>query len=105
MRYAFYFIVYKKGLSTPFHFIVNGPFNGCFVIGRKIGFNGQSVFGGRFDDAQISDAHHGHLKCSGNRGGGNGQHIHQGTIFFEGFFLFDAEALFFINNDEPQICE
>ena len=48
---------------------------------------------------------HGHVQGSGNRCGGEGQHIHLGPQGFQFFLLLNAKPVFFVDNHQPQILE
>ena len=75
-------VVDKKDLSTPFQFKFNGAGNGRFVIMGEMGLNRMPVLRRRLNNTEIPDAHEGEMKCSGDRGCGQGQHVHEGTVFF-----------------------
>lgn len=53
----------------------------------------------------MPDVHEGHAQSTGNGGGAHGEDINIDTDGFEGFFVFNAEFLFFVNNKESEVFE
>ena len=66
------------------------------------GFDGQPLLRGRGDDREVTQAFQRHGQRTGDRRSSERQHIHFGPQCFELFFLFDTEAVFFINDQKPQ---
>ena len=45
------------------------------------------------------------MERAGNRRGGHGENVHCGSHLFQSLFVGDAEALFFIDDDQAEVGE
>ena len=98
-------VVEVEDLSATVDFGLDGVFNGVGVVALDDGFDGSTVGGGCFDDAHGACAGEGEVEGAWDGGGAEGKDIDGGAEFFEAFFVFDAEALFFVDDEEAEVFE
>ena len=98
-------VVQKKRLPVPLQFPEDGFAHRLAPVLGDEGFHRQPGFRRRGDDAHIPDAGQRHMQRAGNGRGAQGQHIHLGAQLLEAFLVPHAEAVFLVNDDQPQIVE
>jgi hypothetical protein len=72
---------------------------------RDQGLDGHAPRRRRRDDGQVADARHRHVEGPRNRRGGQRQQVHLGPQLLEPLLLLHAEALLFVDDDQPQLPE
>lgn len=102
---AVYVVVQEEDLSATVHFAFAGFFDDGKVPRAEDGLYALPSGGRGGDDGEVAQA--GKRKVEGARdgGGGEGQEVDVGAQFFQLFFLPDAEALFFVDDDESEVFE
>src|SRR5690606_2164320 len=60
---------------------------------------------GRANERHVSDSEEGHLQCPRNRRGGQSQAVHIGLHVLDLFLVANAEAVFFVDDEESQVLE
>ena len=69
------------------------------------GLDGHAVFGRGLDDAHIAEADEGHVQGARDGRGGHGEDVDGGAHLLEAFLVADAEALFFIDDEQAEVLE
>ena len=67
--------------------------------------DGMALLGWRLDDAHLADARDRHLQRARNRRRGHGEYVDTGAQAFQELFVFHAESLLLIDNDESELLE
>ena len=98
-------VVDEVHLPAPRQFAENGIPNHRLVESEHLRANRQSARRRRLDHRQISHAGHGHLKCPGDRGRRERQHVHLGPELFEALLVADPEPLFLVDDDQSEVPE
>ena len=75
------------------------------IVFDNIALNGKSVLRCFFKHGHIAVTRHCHVERSRNGRCGEGENINGGEILLEFFFLGNAEALFFFNNNQSEVAE
>ena len=75
------------------------------VVLEHIGLHRAAVLRGFLDDRHIPDAAHGHVQRTGDRGGGQGEHVDAGRELLDPLLLRHTEALLLIDDEQPQAAE
>ena len=96
-------VVHIEDLPAPGDLSLDGFPYQLFVVLQHIGLNGAAVHRRHLQHAHIADARQTHVERPGDRCGGQRQHIHIFLHLFNLFFLFDAETLFFVDDEQSQV--
>ena len=72
---------------------------------RHHGVDRQPILGRRLDDAHIADAQQRHVQRARNRRGAHGEHVHVLAHLLQPFLVAHAEALLFVDDQQPEIAE
>ena len=75
------------------------------VPARDHGLDGDAVFRRRLDHAHVAQSDQRHMQRARNRRRRHGQHIHFFAHLLQPFFVAHAEALLFIDNQQPEVGE
>ena len=98
-------VVDEEDLAAPPLFAHNGIADDAGVVFGHIGLDGETVGRRRFDDAHFPQVDQGHVQRPRNGRRAQGQDIDIGGPGLPFFFLGNAEALFFIDDQEAQVLE
>lgn len=102
---ALYSVIDVEHLSASGEF-AKDCFADDFVGGwSDEGAYGKSARGWIVDEGHLSDVHEGHAECAGDGSGTHAEDIDVDADGFEGFFVFDAELLFFVDDEEAEVVE
>ena len=102
---AFNLIVNVIDLSAPPQLPFNRVSDNAAVVFQHIGLYRMPVHRGLLNCGHVADAADCHVERARNRRRGKRKHIHACEQLFKALLVFDAEALFFIDNSEAQIFE
>ncbi len=102
---GFYAVVDEVDLAAAFELHLDCGADELLVELGDDGLDGHAVFGRGLDDGHVAQAHEGHVEGAGDGRGGHGEHVDCGAHLLEAFFVADAEALFFIDDEEAEILE
>lgn len=100
-----YAIMEEEGLSAALHLAGDGGADDALVVAADGCLDGYfirrcGVYGGH-----VSGAHEGEVEGAGYGGGGEGEEVYAVEEFFEFFFMFYSEALFFIYDCDSEVFE
>ena len=95
----------KKIWPPAIQFAQHGVANDLRIETSDTSFDGQPIFGRRFQIRDIAHAHQRHVQRARDRRGGHGQHIDGAAQPFQTFLDFHAEPLFFIDDHQSQVVE
>src|SRR5690242_10904129 len=98
-------IVYEIHLPLAREFLFNGGFDQVGVKMSDYRVDRQAIFRRRLDDRHVAQAEQRHVQSARNRSGAHGEHIHVVAELLQSLFVADAEALFFIDDQQTQIVE
>lgn len=98
-------VVYDEHLSVAPEFEVDGVGEERVVVGVHFGADGIAVGRGRLDDGEVACAHERELEGAGYGGGGEGKGIDGGFHLPDAFFDGDAELLFLVDDEKPEVME
>ena len=96
-----HFVVQEKHLSAAFEFAQHGFAHAAFAEGFDKGFDGKAAARCSGNQREVAQAFERHAEGARNRRGGHGKNINIGAQAFELLFLAHAEAVFFIDDDQP----
>jgi len=91
--------------ATAGDLLFDGGLDDLLVEFGDDGVNGEAVLGWGFDDAEIADANQGHVEGTGDGGGREGEYVDVLLEGLEALFVTDAEALFFVDDQEAEVGE
>ena len=95
----------KKHLPTAVELTHNRLTNQFLIVWSDVGDDWQAFFGWGVDVGDIPDAAECHVERAWNWGGGEGEHVHLGTQFFEVFLVGHAKTLFLVDDHQPKVFE
>ena len=98
-------VVQDVGLSAPAVFAFAGVGDGVDVPFAEDGLDVLSSSGRGGDDADVAQAAEGEVEGARDGGGGEGEQVGVASEAFEFFFVADAEALFFVDDDKAEVVE
>lgn len=98
-------VVEEKHLAAAVEFAEDDFADDCGVEGLHVGVHGEAFAGGGLNAADIAGAGEAEVEGAGNGGGGEGEDIDELPHFFEFFFVADAEALFFVDDDQAEVLK
>src|SRR5665213_4336646 len=75
------------------------------IEGRDKGAHGEAIHRRRCDDAELAHAGERELQRTRDGGGGKGKYMDVAFERLELFLLRDAEMLFFVDDEQPEILE
>src|SRR5258708_19778484 len=87
------------------HFVFDGATNQLFIEWGDDSLNGQAVAWRRFDERHIAQAHERHVQSTRDGRGGKREGVDVFANFFQSLFVGYAEALFFVDNHQPQVLD
>lgn len=98
-------VVDKEDLSASGEFSEDGFANDFVGFWTDEGAHRETTGWGVVDERHLSDVHEGHAEGARDGGGAHGENIYIDADGLEGFFVFDSELLFFVNDEESEIFE
>ena len=98
-------VLHIKYAPAPLQFAGDGGKEQIGIVFQNIGSNGLAVGGGIFDDGKIPNPRKGHIEGAGDGGGAHGEHVDPYRKFLDLFFMLDAKALLFIDDEQAQLFE
>ena len=98
-------IVEEINLALPIEFPVDCVANDPLIVSAHDGFHRKAVERRGFDGGHVFHADKGKVERSRDRSGREGEDIHEFEELFELLFVQDAEALLFVDHDQPKILE
>jgi hypothetical protein len=93
------------GLATSGELAEESFADDFVAVGANRGADGQAAGGWVVDERHGPDVHESDAEGAGDRGRAHGEHVNVDAQFLEGFFVFDAEFLFFVNDEEAELFE
>ena len=102
---GFYTVMQVVNLAAALHFSADGIVDNGIGMLHHEGLHGITVGRGLLQGGHIPDAGQGHIQRSGDRGCGQGQHIHTFGHLLETLLVADAEALLLVDDQKTQILE
>ena len=73
--------------------------------GRDGGLNRQAIARRRFDQRHVAQADQRHVQRARNGRGGEGERVDVFAHFFQAFFVGDAEALLFVDDEQAEVLK
>jgi hypothetical protein len=98
-------VVDEEDLAVAGELALQGLLDARLVVGDDLGDDAAAVGGGRGEVADVADAQERHVEGARDGGGGHGEDVDGEAEFFEAFLVFDAEALFLVDDDEAEVGE
>src|SRR5207302_10668182 len=98
-------VVQKINLALSLQFAIDRIANDTFVVAADDCLHGQTIERRRFNGGHIFHADEREIKSAGNRRGRKCEYVHQLEQLLEFFFMQNAEALFFVDDDDAEILE
>jgi hypothetical protein len=98
-------VVQEEDLASAIEFALDGVADDAFVVGGDDGFDGEPVLGWSFDGAHVARAGESEVERAGDGSGAEREDVDKAAHLFERFLVSDAEALFFVDDDEAQVFE
>lgn len=98
-------VVKVKDLATAGEFVLNGLFERVIVVLAEEGFNREAVVGRGLNKGKVASASEGEVEGAGDGGGTHGEDVNEGAEVLDLFFVGNAEALFFIDDEETEVFE
>ena len=98
-------IVDIEDLPAAFEFAEDGAARHVGVVGTDVRGDGQPLLRRRFDDADVARAGQRHIERARDGRRGQRKHVYFCAHLLQAFFVPDAEALFLIDNNQPQVFE
>ncbi len=95
-------VVQEINLTAAADFAEAGLANRRCVPLRDERFDRQSRHRRRRDQRQLAQAAHRHVQRTRNRRRGERQNVHFGAQLFQLLFVFDAEAMLFVDDDQAE---
>lgn len=93
------------GLAATGELAEEGFADDFIAVGSNGRADGQAAGGWVVDERHGPDVHEGDAEGAGDGGCAHGEHVDVDAQFLEGFFVFDAELLFFVNDEEAELFE
>ena len=94
-----------KNLAAAADFVVHGVDHDFFIVGFDDGLNRVAVRRGGLDHAEVARSGERHVERPRNGRGAHREYVDRGAHGFEGFLVFHAEALLFVDYDEAELAE
>ena len=98
-------IVHEVDLPFATQFAQDRIANQLVAPARHARFDGHAIFGRRFEIRDIADADQRHVQRARNRRGTERQHVDRRPNRLQPLFDFDAEPLFFVDDQQSQVVE
>ena len=92
-------------LASALHFQLNRGLNQIRLKRRDHGLNRQPIFRRRLNHRHIAQPKQRHVQRARDRRGAHGEHVDAGLDLFQPLFMFDPEALLFIDDHEAKVFE
>ncbi len=102
---AFDVVVQEVHLAAARQFALERLAQQRLVPGVDEGLHGQPVGRRGGDDGEVAQTGHRHVQRARDRGGGQREQVHVGAQLLQRLFLAHAEALFLVDDDQPQVRE
>ena len=102
---ALHAIVHKVHLPAALQLLLDRRAEQLLVPRRHHGLNRHAVFGRRLDHAHVAQPQQRHVQGARNGRGRHGEHVHLFAKLLQPLLVADAEALFFVHDDQPEIAE
>ena len=77
--------------------------NEFFLKRGDDGLDGEAIARRRFDQRHVAEADQGHMQRARNRSGGERERVNVFAHFFQALFVGDAEALFFVDDEQARV--
>ena len=91
-------VMHEEHLTVAKELATDGLCYGPLVVSAHIGEDRLAVGRRCVEQAQVTDPCKGHLEGSGNRSGGEGQHVDVCPQRLDGLLVGDTEVLFLVND-------
>src|SRR6266478_6291954 len=98
-------IVDEEDLAVAGEFGFDGGLDELFLEGSDDGLNSQTIARRRFDDGHVAKADERHVESARDGSRGESERVHILAHFLEAFFVGDAEALLFVNDEKAEVGE
>ncbi len=98
-------VVDEVDLAAAFELHFDRGADELFVVLGDDGLDGHAVFGRGLDDGHVAEAEEGHVEGAGDGCGRHGEDVDGGAHLLEALLVADAEALFFVDDEEAEILE
>lgn len=98
-------VVQEKDLPAAVDFVIDGFANDAFVVTADGGVDGSAIGRWGVEGGHVPGTEQGEIEGAGDGGGAEGQNVDEAKQLLEFFLMFDAEALFFVDNGEAEIFE
>ena len=94
-----------KHLAAAPDLVADGIDHDFFVVGFDDGLDRMAVGRRGLDHAQVARARERHVERARDRRGAHREHVHGGAHRLEDLLVLHAEALLFVDHDEPELLE
>ena len=98
-------VVDEIDLAAAFQFLLNRGLNQFFIPTCDYGLNRHAIFGRSFDHAHVAQAYQRHVQGARDGRGRHGEHVDLLAHLLDAFFVADAEALFFVDDEQAEVGE
>ena len=98
-------VVHEIDLAAAAQFLFDRGPDQFRIEMRHHGVDGQPILGRRLDHAHIADAQQRHVQRARNRRGAHGEHVHVLANLLEALLVAHAEALLFVDHQQPEVAE
>ncbi len=92
-------------LAAPVDLPAHGVADHAPVMFDDVGLHRLAVLGRLLQGGHVPDAGQGHIQGPGDGGGGEGEDVHLLAHLLELLLVADAEALFLVHHQQPQVLE
>jgi len=98
-------VMHEVDLAAAFELHLDGGADELFVKLGDDGLDGHAVFGWGLDDGHVAEADERHVERARDGRGGHGEHVDGGAHLLQALLVADAEALFFVDDEEAEVLE
>ena len=98
-------VVQEEDLPAAVQLALDGIPDHALVVLRDDGLDRQPVVRRRLDGAHVPRARQRQVERAGDRRGAEREHVHQPAQHLELLLVHHAEALFLVNDHQPQVLE
>ena len=102
---AVHAVVDEIDLAAALEFLLDRGLNQLLVPAGDHGLNRHAVFGRRLDHAHVAQADQRHVQRARDGRGRHGEHVDLLAHLLDAFFVADAEALFFVDDQQAEVGE
>ena len=98
-------VVQEENLAVAFHLAQDGLAHEVAAVLGHERLDGQAGLRRCVDHAHVAYAGEGHVQGARDRSGREGEDVHLGAHLLKTFLVGDAEAVFLIDDDQPEVVE